>query len=146
MTKPCTSRILIVDDLPENLLALDALIRGDDRIIVQANSGERALAMLLEHDFALAILDVQMPGMNGFELAEFMRGTEKTRSIPIIFVTAAGREQNYAFKGYESARSASLWTCTSSVARCSRRARNCSAQCRCGMTSCPWSRTSCARR
>lgn len=102
MTKPCTSRILIVDDLPENLLALDALIRGDDRIIVQANSGERALAMLLEHDFALAILDVQMPGMNGFELAEFMRGTEKTRSIPIIFVTAAGREQNYAFKGYES--------------------------------------------
>ena len=102
MTKPCTAKILLVDDLPENLLALEALIRGDDRLIVQAGSGERALAMLLEHDFALAILDVQMPGMNGFELAEFMRSTEKTRSIPIIFVTAAGREQNYAFKGYES--------------------------------------------
>ncbi|MES2976044.1 MAG: hybrid sensor histidine kinase/response regulator [Pseudomonadota bacterium] len=102
MTNNCTAKILIVDDLPENLLALEALIRGDDRLILQASSGECALAMLLEHDFALAILDVQMPGMNGFELAEFMRGTDKTRGIPIIFVTAAGREQNYAFKGYES--------------------------------------------
>ncbi len=102
MTKNHTARILIVDDLQENLMALEALVRGDDRLIVQANSGERALALLLEHDFALAILDVQMPGMNGFELAEFMRGTEKTRGIPIIFVSAAGREQNYAFKGYES--------------------------------------------
>ncbi|MDB5963821.1 MAG: hybrid sensor histidine kinase/response regulator [Polaromonas sp.] len=58
--------------------------------------------MLLEHDFALAILDVQMPDMNGFELAELMRGTEKTRSIPIVFVSAAGKELNYAFKGYET--------------------------------------------
>lgn len=58
--------------------------------------------MLLEHEFALAILDVQMPGMNGFELAELMRGTEKTKNIPIVFVSAAGREMNYAFKGYES--------------------------------------------
>ncbi|RYX88428.1 MAG: hybrid sensor histidine kinase/response regulator [Comamonadaceae bacterium] len=96
------ARILIVDDLPENLLALDALIRGDDRTIMQASSGEQALALLLENEFALAILDVQMPGMNGFELAEFMRGTDKTRGIPIIFVSAAGKEQNYAFKGYES--------------------------------------------
>jgi signal transduction histidine kinase len=57
---------------------------------------------LLQHEFAIAILDVQMPGMNGFELAELMRGTEKTRNIPIVFVSAAGRELNYAFKGYES--------------------------------------------
>jgi signal transduction histidine kinase len=102
MTTITPARILIVDDLAENLLALEALIRGDNRIIEQARSGEEALALLLEHDFALAILDVQMPGMNGFELAELMRGTEKTRGIPIIFVTAAGNDVNYSFKGYES--------------------------------------------
>ncbi|MHB1198085.1 MAG: hybrid sensor histidine kinase/response regulator [Polaromonas sp.] len=96
------AKILIVDDLPENLLALDALIRQDDRIVLQAQSGEAALALLLEHEFALAILDVQMPGMNGFELAKLMRGTEKTRHIPIIFVSAAGKESNYAAWGYES--------------------------------------------
>lgn len=96
------AKILIVDDLPENLLALEALIRQEDRLIFQASSGVDALALLLEHDFALAILDVQMPGMNGFELAELMRGTEKTHHIPIVFVSAAGKESNYAFKGYES--------------------------------------------
>ncbi|MBK4987894.1 hybrid sensor histidine kinase/response regulator [Pseudomonas sp. S36] len=96
------AKLLIVDDLPENLLALDALIQGEDREVHQAQSAEAALSLLLEHEFALAILDVQMPGMNGFELAELMRGTEKTRNIPIVFVTAAGREKDYAFKGYES--------------------------------------------
>ncbi|MBA6130674.1 hybrid sensor histidine kinase/response regulator [Pseudomonas juntendi] len=96
------AKLLIVDDLPENLLALDALIQGEDREVHQAQSAEAALSLLLEHEFALAILDVQMPGMNGFELAELMRGTEKNRHIPIVFVTAAGREMNYAFKGYES--------------------------------------------
>ncbi|UCJ17107.1 hybrid sensor histidine kinase/response regulator [Pseudomonas sp. MM211] len=95
-------KLLIVDDLPENLLALDALIRRDDREVFQAQCADDALVLLLEHEFALAILDVQMPGMNGFELAELMRGTEKTKHIPIVFVSAAGREMNYAFKGYES--------------------------------------------
>jgi len=102
MLNPHSAKLLIVDDLPENLLALEALIRQDDRIIFQASRGEDALNLLLEHDFALAILDVQMPGMNGFELAEMMRSTEKTRHIPIVFVTAAGKESNYAFKGYET--------------------------------------------
>ncbi|MES2283887.1 MAG: hybrid sensor histidine kinase/response regulator [Pseudomonadota bacterium] len=96
------ANILIVDDLPENLLALDALIRQEDRTIYQASCGEDALALLLDNEFAMAILDVQMPGMNGFELAELMRGTEKTRHIPIVFVSAAGKELNYAFKGYET--------------------------------------------
>ncbi|NVL44483.1 response regulator, partial [Pseudomonas syringae pv. actinidiae] len=68
----------------------------------KALSADEALSLLLQHEFALAILDVQMPGMNGFELAEMMRSTEKTKSIPIVFVSAAGRELNYAFKGYES--------------------------------------------
>ncbi|ABM36387.1 hybrid sensor histidine kinase/response regulator [Polaromonas naphthalenivorans] len=97
-----TAKLLIVDDLPENLLALNALIRQEGRTVFQASCGEDALNLLLEHEFALAILDVQMPGMNGFELAELMRSTEKTRHIPIVFVTAAGKESNYAFKGYES--------------------------------------------
>ncbi|MBN8751976.1 MULTISPECIES: hybrid sensor histidine kinase/response regulator [Variovorax] len=96
------SKLLIVDDLPENLLALEALIRAPGRVVHRAASAEAALALLLEHEFALAIVDVQMPGMNGFELAELMRGTERTRHIPIIFVSAAGRELNYAFQGYES--------------------------------------------
>ncbi|WP_225783997.1 hybrid sensor histidine kinase/response regulator [Xenophilus sp. Marseille-Q4582] len=96
------SKLLLVDDLKENLVALDALVRGPQRSVFQAASGEAALALMLEHDFALALVDVQMPGMNGFELAELMRGTERTRQIPIIFVSAAGREMNYAFKGYES--------------------------------------------
>lgn len=96
------SKLLIVDDLPENLLALEALIRAPGRLVFRAGSAEAALTLLLEHEFALAIVDVQMPGMNGFELAELMRGTERTRHIPIIFVSAAGREMNYAFQGYES--------------------------------------------
>ncbi|MBA1200303.1 hybrid sensor histidine kinase/response regulator [Pseudomonas capeferrum] len=102
MLSPIIAKLLIVDDLPENLLALAALIQGEHREVHQAQSAEQALSLLLEHEFALAILDVQMPGMNGFELAELMRGMEKTKNIPIVFVSAAGREMNYAFKGYES--------------------------------------------
>ncbi len=97
-----TTKLLIVDDLPENLLALSKIIEQEDRVIYQASSGEEALSLLLEHDFALAILDVMMPGMDGFELAELMRGTERTRNVPIVFVSAAGKELNYAFKGYET--------------------------------------------
>jgi signal transduction histidine kinase len=95
-------KLLIVDDLPENLLALEASIRDDGYSIHQASSGEEALALLLEHEFALAILDVQMPGMNGFELAELIRGMARTKHLPIVFVSAAGKELDYAFKGYEN--------------------------------------------
>lgn len=102
MLRNIQAKVLIVDDLPENLLALEALIKREDRIVYKALSADEALSLLLQHEFAMAILDVQMPGMNGFELAELMRGTEKTRNIPIVFVSAAGRELNYAFKGYES--------------------------------------------
>lgn len=94
--------ILIVDDLPENLLALEAVIRQEDRTVFQASSAEEALTLMLEHEFALAILDIQMPVMNGFELAKLMRGVEKTRHIPIVFVTAAGKNSDYAVKGYET--------------------------------------------
>jgi signal transduction histidine kinase len=100
--EPHHINLLLVDDLQENLVALEALIRAPDRRIFSARSGDEALSLMLEHSFALAIVDVQMPSMNGFELAELMRGTERTRAIPIVFVSAAGREQNYAFRGYES--------------------------------------------
>jgi len=96
------ANLLIVDDLPENLLALDALLKAPGIRVHQAESAEQALELLLRHEFALAILDVQMPGMDGFQLAELMRSTERTKQIPIVFVSAAGRELNYAFKGYET--------------------------------------------
>jgi len=102
MLSTIRAKLLIVDDLPENLLALEALIKGRDRVVYKALSADEALSLLLQHEFAMAILDVQMPGMEGFELAELMRGTERTRNIPIVFVSAAGHELNCAFKGYES--------------------------------------------
>ena len=95
-------KCLLVDDLEENLLALSALLRRDDVEVLTARSGSEALELLLIHDVALALLDVQMPKMDGFELAEVMRGSERTREIPIIFVTAAARDQHRLFKGYES--------------------------------------------
>ena len=99
---PSDVNVLLVDDLQENLIALEALIRQPGRRIFTARSGEEALSLMLEQPFALAILDVQMPSMNGFELAELMRGTDRTRGIPIVFVSAAGRELIYAFRGYET--------------------------------------------
>lgn len=102
MTIETRAKLLIVDDRPENLHALQKVIEKDDRLIYPAASGDAALMLLLEHEFALAILDVMMPDMNGFELAELMRGTAKTRHVPIIFVSASGKELNYSFKGYET--------------------------------------------
>ncbi len=94
--------ILIVDDVKDNLLALNALLEREDLRIYQAQSGTQALELMLKHDFCLALLDVQMPEMSGFELAELMRGLKKTKFIPIIFVTATAKEQSFSFKGYES--------------------------------------------
>jgi len=96
------SKILLVDDIEENLVALEALLRRDDAEILIARSGSEALEMLLLHEFALALLDVQMPEMDGYELAELMRGTERSKYIPIIFVTAGTRDATRAFRGYES--------------------------------------------
>src|SRR6478736_6736507 len=81
-------KCLIVDDLEENRLALCALLRQADVELLTASSGIEALELLLVHDVALALLDVQMPEMDGFELAELMRGSERTRQVPIIFITA----------------------------------------------------------
>jgi two-component system, sensor histidine kinase and response regulator len=94
-------KCLLVDDLEENLLALSALLRQEDVEILTARTGAQALELLLAHDIALAFLDVQMPDMDGFELAELMRGSERTRHVPLIFVTAGARDQHRLFKGYE---------------------------------------------
>jgi CheY-like chemotaxis protein len=93
---------LLVDDLEENLLALEALLQREGLTCLKARSGEEALELLLTHDVALALLDVQMPGMDGFELAEFMRGNERARHIPIIFVTAGAADNQRRFRGYEA--------------------------------------------
>lgn len=95
-------KCLLVDDMPENLLALSELLRQERVEILQARSATEALELLLIHDVALAILDVQMPEMDGFELAELMRGSARTRHVPIIFVTAGSRDQHRLFQGYES--------------------------------------------
>ena len=93
---------LLVDDLVDNLVSLEALLRREGLVLLKARSGEEALELLLVHDVALALLDVQMPGMDGFELAEFMRGNERTRHVPIIFLTAADGGGRRKFRGYEA--------------------------------------------
>jgi signal transduction histidine kinase len=95
-------QFLLVDDLEENLLSLEALLRQDDLVLLKARSGDEALELLLRNEVALALLDVQMPGMDGFELAEFMRGNERTRHVPIIFVTAGTADSQRRFRGYEA--------------------------------------------
>lgn len=93
--------ILLVDDRVENLIALEALLDAPERNLIRATSGNEALAVALKRDLALVLLDVQMPEMDGFEVAELMRKNKKARSVPIIFVTAISKEQKYVFKGYD---------------------------------------------
>jgi two-component system, sensor histidine kinase and response regulator len=109
MTTPVTTpakaapvKCLLVDDLDDNLLTMSALLRSDEVEVLTARSGREALELLLVHDVALALLDVQMPEMDGFELAELMRSSERTRHVPLIFVTAGARETQRLFKGYDA--------------------------------------------
>ena len=94
--------ILAVDDKPANLIALERVLAGIPARMIKAHSGEEALATSLKHRFALAILDVQMPGMDGYELAELMLGDPATAGTPIIFVTAAYADESHRFKGYDA--------------------------------------------
>ncbi len=93
---------LLADDLDENLLSLEALLRREGLVLLKARSGPEALELLLKHDVALALLDVHMPGMDGFELAELMRGIERTKQVPIIFLTAGSADWQRRFRGYEA--------------------------------------------
>ncbi|MCX4904976.1 two-component system response regulator [Streptomyces sp. NBC_00878] len=94
------AKILLVDDRPENLLALEAILSALDQTLVRASSGEEALKALLTDDFAVILLDVQMPGMDGFETAAHIKRRERTRDIPIIFLTAINHGPHHTFRGY----------------------------------------------
>lgn len=95
-------KILIVDDIPENLLVLEKILKKVDADVIKAQNGNLALAATLEHNFALIILDVQMPEMDGYEVAEILKSDERTASLPIIFVTAIDRNEAKELKGYDT--------------------------------------------
>lgn len=95
-----SAKILMVDDRPDNLLALEAILQGLGHELIKASSGEEALKCLLTTDVAIILLDVQMPGMDGFETAARVKSREKTRDIPILFLTAIDGEAHQAFRGY----------------------------------------------
>jgi CheY-like chemotaxis protein len=92
--------ILLVDDQPANLLALEAILESLGQNLVRANSGEEALRHLIRMDFAVILLDVLMPGMNGFETADMIRQRDSSRHMPIIFLTAGGKTETEMFRGY----------------------------------------------
>ena len=100
MTAGTSAKILLVDDRPENLLALEAILSGLGHDLVKAASGEEALKRLLTEDVAVILLDVQMPGMDGFETANHIKQRERTRDIPILFLTAIDGAAHQAFRGY----------------------------------------------
>lgn len=102
MTDSKPIKFLLVDDLEENLVALEALLNRDGLELLKAKSGPEALEALLVHEIALAFVDIQMPVMSGFELAEIMRSTERTRGTPIIFLTAGNVDQERRIRGYET--------------------------------------------
>ncbi|HEU0300997.1 MAG TPA: ATP-binding protein [Longimicrobium sp.] len=95
------ARILMVDDRPENLMALEAILEPLGHGLVRANSGEEALRQVLLHDFAVILLDVQMPGMNGFETAQTIKSRERSSLTPIIFLTAISKDEQFVYAGYE---------------------------------------------
>ena len=99
---PGIPKILVVDDKPANLLVMESLLEGIEAQLITATSGQQALGLLLEHEFALVLLDVQMPEMDGFETATLMRGRKQSRHLPIIFVTAISKEDEHIFRGYET--------------------------------------------
>ena len=94
------AKILMVDDRPENLVALEAVLGGLDQTLVRAGSGEEALKALLGADFAVILLDVQMPGMDGFETAAQIKRRDRTKDVPIIFLTAVTGGPHHAYRGY----------------------------------------------
>jgi CheY-like chemotaxis protein len=96
------ARVLMVDDRPDNLLALEAVLDSLGAELIRAGSGEEALRALLSGDFAVIILDVQMPGMDGFETAQLIKARDRTRNVPIIFLTAISGEAEHHLQGYRS--------------------------------------------
>lgn len=101
MTKADKSVILLVDDKPANILGLEGLLAGKDRTLLHATSGEEALKTTLNKEIDLIILDVQMPDMDGFEVAQILKSNKRTRNIPIVFATAENKERRFMMKGYD---------------------------------------------
>jgi two-component system sensor histidine kinase/response regulator len=101
MTAPDRVKILLVDDSPENLLSAGAVLESLGQEVIMAESGREALRQLLDHDFAVIVLDVMMPGMDGFETAALIRQRERSRLTPIIFLTALGRSEEHMLRGYD---------------------------------------------
>jgi len=102
MTPMRVAKVLAVDDRKENLLALEAILQGLPIEVHTVTSGEDALKRLLIDDYAVILLDAQMPGMDGFETAEQIKNREKTRHIPILFLTAVDYDAHLAFRGYQA--------------------------------------------
>ena len=94
--------ILLVDDYEPNLISLEAVLDHENWKLIRATSGMQALKLLLDHDVSLVLLDVQMPEMDGFEVAAMMRKNPRTQTIPIIFLTAISKEDKYIYKGYQA--------------------------------------------
>ena len=102
MAKTRVFTILLVDDRPENLISLEALLSGDGRRFIKANSGNEALRLVLKNeDIGLIMLDVQMPDMDGFEVARILKSNSKTKEISIIFVTAINKEERHVLQGFK---------------------------------------------
>ena len=94
--------ILLVDDYAPNLISLEAVLTDPSWELLKASSGMDALKLLLNHDVSLVLLDVQMPEMDGFEVAAMMRKNKKTQNVPILFLTAISKEDKYIYKGYQA--------------------------------------------
>ena len=94
------SNVLLVDDRHENLVALDAILEPLGENLIYAHSGEEALRKLLQHDVAVILMDVQMPELDGFETADLIKQRERTKAIPIIFLTAISKDEQHVFRGY----------------------------------------------
>ncbi len=101
MSTVATPKVLAVDDRPENLLALEAILAGLPVEVTSVTSGDDALKRLLTADYAVVLLDARMPGMDGFETARHIKNRERTRHIPILFLTAADYDSHLAFRGYQ---------------------------------------------
>ena len=91
--------ILIVDDIPANIFALQSLLENNDRLLLTAGSGKEALQVALNNPVDLIILDVQMPEMDGFEVAQILKSNKRTKDIPIIFATAVSKEHRFVMQG-----------------------------------------------
>ena len=102
VSETARAKLLLVDDRPENLLALEAILEPLDTDLVRASSGEEALRQLLSEEYAAILLDVQMPGLDGFQTAELIKRRERTKHVPILFLTAISKDAEHIFRGYSA--------------------------------------------